>query len=229
MEKQFFLRDGETIDSLGDGIGIIISDKLPRFTNDALMLAKFAAQSLNKNDHVFDMGSGTGIIGLMLHQMTGAVIRGFEIQDELCALSMRSVALNSLEDVVCFEHMDYREAYKKYNGAFTAGVCNPPYFSKNRGEVSPNQSRSISRSMDEDGLAQTLHAASRLIKTGGKFFMCYPVEGLTDAMYELRCHGLEPKKIRFVCANENSAPTLSLIEARRGGGRGLSVDICVRG
>ena len=91
----------EVIEELGiDNLKIIQDDTLYRFTSDAVILSKFA--SCKKGDIVADFCSGSGIVGLHFYALNKNVksIDLFEIQKELCDLSIKSIELNSLTDII---------------------------------------------------------------------------------------------------------------------------------
>lgn len=191
----------------------------PSFTTDAVLLSDFAR--VRNTDKVADFGTGTGIIALLMYGRYKADITGFEIQDGLCDMANRSFAMNGLSDRLRAENMDYTEAYRAYNGFFNAVVCNPPYFENGCGINPENTSRAQTRTQLSCGISDTLAAANRVLKSGGRFFVCYPAVQLTDLLFELRRNALEPKRIRFVRAAKQKMPYLVMTEARKDGGRSL--------
>ena len=65
---------------------------------------------------------------------------------------------------------------------------------------------------------------SFLCRTGGSFFLVHKPERLAEAMRTMSGKGLEPKRLRLVCPDAAKAPSLVLIEARRGGRPGLKIE-----
>ena len=63
-----------------------------------------------------------------------------------------------------------------------------------------------------------------MLRWGGRFALVHRPERLSDLFCTLRAHGLEPKRLRFVASAAEKAPSLALVEARRGGNAGLSVE-----
>ena len=73
-------------------------------------------------------------------------------------------------------------------------------------------------------LEDICHAAAYLLHWGGSFCLVHKPERLTDLLCTLRDHGLEPKRLREVCKTAGTAPSLILLEGRRGGKPGLSIE-----
>ena len=77
---------------------------------------------------------------------------------------------------------------------------------------------------ESSALADVCAAAARVLRWGGRFALVHRPERLSDLFCTLRAHGLEPKRLRFVASSAENAPSLALVEARRGGKAGLSVE-----
>ena len=215
-----FLKENEYAEDLQfQNLHIILNKNLPAFTTDAVLLSDFAR--VKRNELTADLGTGTGIIALLMHGRYGMSAIGFELQEELCDMANRSFALNGLSDVLTAENMDYTQAYVKYNGVFSAAVCNPPYFPKDSGHIAPQHERAVTRSQLICGIEDVLHSAARLLKSGGKLFLCYPATALAELIFYMKKYSLEPKRMRFVRSRTDKAPYLVLTEARKDGGKGI--------
>ncbi len=189
---------------------------LPRFTQDAVLLSAFA--DLIPSDVALDLGAGTGAVALLTHARTGAKFSCLEREPALCDLLHKTMAYNSL-DFPVYE-FDWADAPVDLHNAFTAIVCNPPYFERDM--QSPNAQRAAARG-GTDALSGAITAAKRLLTYGGRFYFCYPAERLADAFFLLRQHHLEPKRMRLVAYNLKKPPYLALIQARKGGKPGMNV------
>lgn len=203
-----------------DGLRIILSENLPSFTTDSVLLSDFA--SLKASDFLADLGTGTGILPLLTYGRYRMRAAGFEIRADLCSMARRSFELNGLSDFLTVEHTDVRDAYKKYNGAFSAVVSNPPYFSG--GNPAKGDARAQARTQDETTLSDFCTAASRILKSGGRFFCCYPSQGLAELIYCLKECGLEPKRMRLVRSSREKSPYLVLLESRKDGGVSMTIE-----
>ena len=137
------------------------------FGIDAVLLADFA--EVKQGDEVMDLGTGTGIIPLLLAAKTGAAhIDGLEIQEEVCTMAQRSVQMNSLEDKINITNADLVgfKTSKQYNVV----VCNPPYKTADTGLVNPDDKLKISRHEVCCNLHEIVKTAARILKPFGRFF-----------------------------------------------------------
>lgn len=218
-----YLKDGERAEDLQfKSLSIILRDDLPSFTTDAVLLSDFA--KLKPTDKAADFGTGTGIIALLVYGRYSAHVTGFEIQPELCDMANRSFAMNGLSDILHAENTDFTRAYTKYNGTFSAVLCNPPYFDGEKSLVSADASRAATRSRTSTTLSDIALACSRVLKSGGRLFICYPAHELVDIFCVLRENKLEPKRLRLVKSTPQKPPYLALIEAKKDGGRRLDIE-----
>lgn len=225
------LKNGERLEDLQfKGLRIIQSGSGFRFGTDSVLLAGFA--KVGAKDCVLDMGSGTGVIAILLEGRTGAKLTGVEIQAVQCDMAARSAKLNGQD--IEFINADLRTLHERLgSGVFDAAVCNPPYYSADRGEVSKKGEGEFEGAATHEiccTLEEVAKAASRLLRYGGKLFECCPVSRLSEALCALSGCGLEPKRLRLVAARADKPPYLALIEAKKGAAPGLVVekqlDVC---
>lgn len=218
------LRAGERIDDLQrNGLRIIQRTDGFRFGTDAVLLADFAG--VKKGEHVADMGTGTGVLPLLLSaRAQDTTFDAFEIQQDVADMASRSVRLNGLETRIRIHHADCREA------AGIIGherchlvVSNPPYTKGGAGLVSPEQTRALSRSDSDCTIEEWIAACGRLLKNGGRLCCVFPAPRFLELCDAMRCARIEPKRVRFVVARENAAPKLVLVEGLKGGRPALHV------
>lgn len=210
--KDLLLKDNERIDDLQiNGLKIIQNPKGFCFGIDAVLLANFL--QLKKNAKVVDLGTGTGIIPILLAgKSTTSQITGVEIQQEVAEMASRSVRLNHLENRVKILNIDLRcsEEYLPVN-FFDVVTSNPPYM-HSQGLLNPEDNKAISRHEVKCKLEDVIRVASRLLKHHGKFFMVHRPQRLVDIMVNCREYKLEPKRLQFVHPSSSKKPNLLLIE-----------------
>ena len=216
------LNPGERIEDLQfKGLRIIQNDSGFRFGTDSVLLAGFVTAA--KSHSIIDLGTGTGVLSILIEGRTGAKMTAVELQPEQCDMARRSFLMNG-QDIELIEG-DMQTAYLHtgYN-AFDAAVCNPPYYSTKAGMLS-NKGIGVYTSAatheifcDFEVVAKS---AARLLKFGGKLFMCSPAERLAEVIFALKQNNLEPKRMRTVASVEGKPPYLALIEAKLGAKPGI--------
>lgn len=173
---------------------------------------------------VCDLGCGTGLLGLLLLQRRRELtVTGLDIQPEAVRLGKLAAAENRLEDRLFFRLEDLRKTTLPA-GSFDLAVCNPPYFPPSAGPLPKGEARRTARTEETCILEDVCRAAGRLLRWGGAFCLVHKPERLTDLLCALRGEALEPKRLRLVSLRPERAPSLLLLEARRGGKPGLAVE-----
>ena len=213
------LKAGERLDSLQFGdLQIIQRPDAFRFGTDAVLLADFAAARVG--DWVVDMGTGTGIISiLMASRQEKSRYAALEIQPDMADMAMRSVRMNGMEAQIEVRCCDFREAASHYgHGRFSLAVCNPPYGKAGSALLSQTDARRVARHDESCTLEDVASSAFALLKTGGRLVVIFPAARAFEMMCTMKAHRLEPKRIRTVHATATREPKLVLIEAVKDGG-----------
>lgn len=209
------IKENERIDDLEyKGLKIIQNTEGFCFGIDAVLLSDFAKEIKN-NSKVLDLGTGTGILPILLCGKTNLnKIYGIEIQKEVAAMAGRSVKLNNLEnriEIVNKNIKDIENIFEK--NSFDAIVTNPPYKKINTGEKNEKENKLISRHEITASLDDFIKISFNLLKDKGSFYMVHRPERLAEIIYKLKQNKLEPKIIKFVYSNIKSEPKLVLIKA----------------
>ena len=220
------LFENERIDDLQyKGLKIIQNKKGFCFGVDSVLLSDFA-KGIKKNSLVVDIGTGTGIIGLLLCKKTNLKkIFGIEIQKEVAHMAKRSIELNNLEDRFEIINCDINNIFEYLQAnSIDCIVTNPPYKKVNTGIKSEDEKQMISRHEVMCTLEDVIEKSSKLLRDRGEFYMVHRAERLVDIMCELRKYHLEPKKIRFVHPKSNEKPNLILVKAVKYANEFLKID-----
>ena len=220
------LKENERIDDLEyKGLKIIQNKDGFCFGIDSVLLSDYA-KNIRNNSTVIDIGTGTGIISLLLCKKTNLKkIYGIEIQKEVADMAQRSIELNGLQEKFEIINADIKEIFnylEKYK--YDAIVTNPPYKKLNTGIRSIDEKQLISRHEIKCTLEDIICQSSKLLKDLGEFYMVHRAERLVDIMCELRKNKLEPKNIRFVHSRQNEKPELILIRAVKNAKQFLKID-----
>lgn len=214
----------EKIDQLWPGgWQFLFDDTLFQPGTDSFLLGAFP--KLKKGEKVCDLGAGTGLLGLLLLARESTVhITNVEIQRPACALARRTAELNGLEASISCVEGDLRDTSLLAAGSFDLVICNPPYFPESSGAQAESDARRTARSEVICTLEDICKAAQRLLRWGGRLALVFRTERMAELMELTRRHGLEPKRLRLVQNTAHSAPSLLLLECRRGGKTGLTVE-----
>lgn len=219
------LKANERIDDLQrNGYQIIQNPEKFCFGMDAVLLTGFAYAG--KKDILLDLGTGTGIIPILMEaKYHPAHLTGLEIQEESADMARRSVALNGLSDTIDIVTGDIREAGSQMKSAsFDCITCNPPYMIERHGLTNPEAPKAIARHEILCTLEDVVNAAAKLLKPGGHFFMVHRPFRLAEIMTALSQYGLEPKRMRLVYPYVDKEPNMVLLEAVRGGKPRMTVE-----
>jgi tRNA1Val (adenine37-N6)-methyltransferase len=217
-------KNGETIDEIsGSRLRIFQKEKGYRFSIDALLLAYFV--HLKKGDHIIDLGTGSGVIAVIMAQRKecGRVV-GVDIQEELVDMAKRSVQLNNLEEKVAICRGDVRNIEALFDSkSFNVAVFNPPYRKLKSGRVNPNDQKSIARHEVKATLRDFLNAAAYILKRSGHAYIIYPATRVVELLSLMRISGIEPKRMRIVHSHDASRAEFVLVEGIKSGHEGLEV------
>ena len=191
------------------------------------MISDFA-KNIKKNSKVADLGTGTGIIGLLLCKKTNlAEMTGIEIQEDVANMAERSIKLNNLEEKFRIINSNINEIFSKKlleKNVFDVVVMNPPYKEVGTGEINENEKKLISRHEIKANLSDFIKTASGLLKDKGELYIVHKPERMPDIIQKLRENKIEPKELRVVYSNKNSEASLILIKAVKGGKKFLKID-----
>lgn len=191
---------------------------------DAVLLSGFAR--VKEGETAIDLGTGTGIIPILLEAKTeGNHFTGLEIQEEVAEMAARSVALNGLEERVSIIRGDIKEASQLFGKAsFDVVTSNPPYMNDQHGLKNPQEMKAISRHEVLCTLDDVCREAAALLKPGGRFYMVHRPHRLAEIISALKQYKLEPKRMKLVHPFMDKDANMVLIEAVRGGKSMMKVE-----
>ena len=194
------------------------------FGMDAVLLSGFA--KAREGDRVIDLGTGTGIIPILMEAKTEAShFIGLEIQPESADMAQRSVELNHLESKIRIVTGDIKEASLLFGAAtFDVVTSNPPYMTEHHGITNEKSPKAIARHELLCTLEDVISQAAKLLRPGGSFYMVHRPFRLVDIMVLMREYHLEPKRMKLVYPYIDKDPNMVLIEGLRGGRPRLTVE-----
>jgi tRNA1Val (adenine37-N6)-methyltransferase len=223
MNNSPVIRDNERIDEF-EGLKIIQRTEGPHFSLDAVLLARFA--SVEADDTVVDLGTGMGIIPLILAANTKIrKIVGIEIQSELADIARRNVSLNRLEDKIEIIQGDLKSVASDYPNPvqFDVVISNPPYQKVGSGRLNPDSIKAIARHEIKCTLDDVLKASFHLLKNRGRAVFVYRPDRLVDLISGCRQNRLEPERLQMVYPDMDKEANLILLETIKNGKQALKV------
>ena len=219
------LLENERIDDLQkNGYRIIQNPEKFCFGMDAVLLSGFAKVKAGEN--ALDLGTGTGIIPILLEAKTqGEHFTGLEIQEESADMARRSVALNGLEEKIEIVTGDIKDASERFGASsFDVITTNPPYMIGQHGLKNGNEAKTIARHEVLCDLEDILRESSRLLKEHGRFYMVHRPFRLAEILSAMVQYRIEPKRMRLVYPYIDKEPNMVLIEGLRGGKSRMTVE-----
>ena len=218
------LIEGERLDDLQiKNLQIIQNPSKYCFTSDAVLLANFA--TVKRGDVVADLGTGSGVIAILVAAKSECKhIYAVEIQEYLADMAARSVTLNGLDSKITVLNMPMQVSHESLGiGSCDVVVCNPPYKRMGDCKISDAEEIAICKHEIKATLEDVIKSANRLLKFGGRLYMVHLAERLSDVIHTLRLSFIEPKTLIFTHSQTDKPARLVLIEAIKGGGKGLNV------
>jgi len=219
------LKPDERLDDLHrNNYQIIQNTKKFCFGMDGVLLSGFA--KVNPGETVLDLGTGTGIIPILLEAKTeGKHFTGLEIQAESADMAKRSVAINKLQDKIDIVIGDIKEASSIFGQAsFDVVTSNPPYMNYSHGIINPSEAKAIARHEILCSLEDVIREAGRICKSNGRFYLVHRPFRLVEIINILSAYKLEAKRMKFVHPYVDKEPNMVLIECMKGAKSRLKVE-----
>lgn len=194
------------------------------FGMDAVLLSGFVR--VKPGEEVIDLGTGTGIIPILLEAKTqGKHFTALEIQPESADMASRSVRLNHLEQKIDIVTGDIKEASKLFGASsFDVVTTNPPYMIGQHGITNPADAKAIARHEILCDLDDVLRESARLLRPQGRFYMVHRPFRLAEIFCRMVEYRIEPKRMKLVYPYVDKEPNMVLIEGCRGGKSRLEVE-----
>ena len=151
----------------------IIQDKCAmKVGTDAVLLGSWVDTSNTKT--ILDIGTGTGIIALMLAQKSAATIDAIDIDKNAFIQATENVNDCKWKDRICVHHISLQQYSDKINRKYDLIVSNPPYFVDSSKAF--EESRTNARHTDHLPFTDLLNGVLALLKPDGKFHVILPTK-----------------------------------------------------
>ncbi len=219
------LLENERLDELHrNGYFIIQNPQKFCFGMDAVLLSGFAR--VKRRETVLDLGTGTGIIPILLEAKTeGQHFTGLEIQPESADMAKRSVRYNHLEEKISIEIGNIKDASSQFGASsFDVVTTNPPYMTGQHGLTNPNEAKAIARHEILCTLEDIMRESAKILKPQGRFYMVHRPFRLAEIMALMHQYNIEPKRMQLVYPYVDKEPNMVLMEGLRGGNPRITVE-----
>lgn len=206
------LREGERLDDLMRSGRKIIQNKSEFcFSMDSVLIAHFPR--LKKNFNVLDLGTGTGVIPLLIADEVKKIC-AVELNKNMAETARRNVELNNLQEKISVMEGDYRLHREIFTAeSFDLVIANPPYIPVKGGEV--NKIFGVARARHEftATLEDVVTAARYALKFHGSFCMIHIAGRLTEIIAALHRHQFEMKRLQIIQPKAGREANLIMLEA----------------
>ena len=218
------VRDNERLDDLvRDGMKLIQRPDQFCFSVDSVLLAHYVTPKAK--DKIADLGTGTGVISLLVSALGGKDITAFEVNPVMADLARRNVAGNQKDDVIHVVECDYRKVNTLFpSGSFSLVLANPPYREMGTGKMSAQEGVASASYEVNATLEEVFKTAQYLLKYGGRLAMVHRADRVADLIAVGRKYRMEPKRMRFIYARKGHTAVRVLIEWKYGGHAELIVE-----
>ena len=203
------IRPDETLDAFYKGKILVLQRKNGfRFSIDAPLLASFI-QTKNE-DEILEIGTGCGIIPMLLSVKPFRHIVALEVQQGLADLARRNIMLNHLDGRITIVEKDFRQ-YNPWR-QFDIVFSNPPYIPKDSGYLSRTEEKNIAKHEILCSVEEVLNSVKNWLKSNGSAYFILPDNRREEFGATLLKAGLKLKRSRLVYPREGEPPNIFLIE-----------------
>jgi len=225
MKANSILKNNERFDDLElDGLMVIQEKGGYSFTSDSVLLANYI--KAGRKDSCVELCAGSGVISLIMgHKKKPKSLTLVELQEEQADRASRSFDYNNMQaNIICSKLQGVHEKIGKYE--FDVCFANPPYRQKIL-DASMNKTVAISTHEIEMTLEDLICETEKLLKFGGRFYIVYPANRLTELIFLLKKYKLEPKSMTVVHPKQDKNAEIVLLSAVKGGKSGLIITPCL--
>ena len=213
------IREGERLEDLDTrGLVILQPQKGYRFNSDSVILANLV--QAEKGEVVYDLGCGSGVMGLLVAAKREASVTGLELQPAFADMAQRTLEINDYAERMRVVEGDMRRIADFLPAAEGDVVLlNPPYYKVGAGAVNPDESMAIARHEIAITIREALAATAYLLKEGGRAYVLFPTAREKEFDDALAAEGLSLAEKTYLTASRDKAPDRFIALAVKGAPR----------
>lgn len=211
------------LEHFDNGISIIQSDNLYKFTQDAILLANFC--NIKHSDNVLELCAGSGVISFYAYSLCPYSHLYFnEIQPEMCAIIQENIDFNNFKRRSKIFNCNLKDLkLADFPKNLDVIICNPPYQKVNpTSKINERPEIALARHEIEATLEDIIKKSSELLKDKGRLYMVHLSSRSTEIVCLCEKYGMQVKHMKFVFTNEKEA-YLVLVEAVKGAKPGVRI------
>lgn len=175
---------------------------------DGVLLGAWVA--IDKPQSILDIGTGTGLIALMLAQRSDAEqIDALEIDDEAYEQAVDNFENSAWADRLFCYHASYQEFTAEIDETYDLIVSNPPFYTEDYS--SSDKKRDLARMNDSLPFEELINSSVRLLNERGKLAMIIPYKEENRLLKLALEYGLFPQKITRVKGTPHTEIKRSLL------------------
>ncbi len=191
---------------------------------DGVLLGAWAKVGNAKT--ILDIGTGTGLLSLMLAQKCGAFINSIEVDLGSYQQAKFNIENSVWKDRISIGQISFQDFCLKSKSSFDFIICNPPYFVKSLKSL--DEKRNTARHNDSLPLDVLFKGVSKLLSESGRFVLIYPFEQRESLVKEAFNHQLYAINELIVRGTEKKKPNRILVEYSKENKECLLNDLIIR-
>ncbi len=176
---------------------------------DAVLLGAWA--KCEYETRILDIGTGSGIIALMMAQRNkGITVDAVEIESDAADIAKQNFQLSPWAGQINVYNQSISDFVLQTTYKYSLIVCNPPFFSNSL--KTPGKARNLARHNDSLPVTELLDISSRLLSIVGKAAFILPAVAFEYWQQEAEKHKLFPERITNVKSSSTHKPHRVLVE-----------------
>ena len=220
-------KNGEKTTTPIKDLKIIQRNDFQNFTLDSVLISDFVKIN-RKTKKILDIGTGCGIISILLAKRSKAKITGIELLETMAEIAKENVKNNGFYEQISIVNEDIKNYKKTFSEAqFDTIVTNPPYFEfkGDFSQINDLEQLACARHNMNLMIEEIIKISAYLLKNMGSFSMVFRSERLIEILELLKKYNLEPKRIKNCYTKWNENSKICMIEAIKDANSGLLIEM----